>query len=679
MLSQWQHILRPIDCGPMRLKNRLTSAPINTGLENLSNLAALADFYAEAAADGVSLVTLFSPALSGQAKQNADIQPAVSDDFHRYKPILKAVSSFDCRVAIELNHIGQDAGVLFPISSVPGVSKHTGKSFYAAPAFLIRKAIHQFAQCAQRAASVGFDAVEINASGRSLIASFLSPAINTRQDAWGTNQLGRFRFLLETVRSCKRNLPETKALGVRFNLMELSPKGAAWDEILRLIQMLRIAGADYLVGIVDGFEERVPTHSHAIPEGVWVPAYEALAQASDLPVFFTDPGSDFDRLEDLAQKHDNAVFSLSTPLLGDSSFIRKKLGIAEGEIRPWIDHHDSGVPLDALRTRKLLNLTNPCQFGRFPLAKVKTPTPKRIAVIGAGLAGMLFASIAAGRGHAVTLFEKSSTPGGQLHFIRAIEDNENYDKWLDLLVNDLKLNKVNVIYNKRVDLQDLKKEDAFDRFVIATGSEPEIPDIAGINASNVVTYEELLTGTPVGNRVAVLGNGRLALAVSRYLLENKSETKRSAESWLEAWGVGSIKEHAGGVLGMIPEIERAVRQLYLIELDADISNKLLKKAHNRWDLTWLLMRGAQRVTQANIELIDNHAVRISDCPDRSNRQAIRIDHVVVCSECTPNLQDRAGLFSGEDRVLIVGAASTERGYMNFADIIYQVYEKASTI
>lgn len=254
-----------------------------------------------------------------------------------------------------------------------------------------------------------------------------------------------------------------------------------------------------------------------------------------LPIccLFTDPASDFDRLEDLAQKHDNAVFSLSTPLLGDSSFIRKNLGIAEGEIRPWIDHHDSGVPLDALRTRKLLNLTNPCQFGRFPLAKVKTPTPKRIAVIGAGLAGMLFASIAAGRGHAVTLFEKRSTPGGQLHFVRAIEDNENYDKWLDLLVNDLKLNKVNVIYNKRVDLQDLKKEDAFDRFVIATGSEPEIPDIAGINASNVVTYEELLTGTPVGNRVAVLGNGRLALAVSRYLLENKSETKRSAESCLK--------------------------------------------------------------------------------------------------------------------------------------------------
>ena len=171
MLSQWQHLLRPINCGPMHLKNRLTAAPINTGLENLSNLAALADFYAEAAADGVSLVTLFSPALSGQAKQNSDTQPAIADDFQRYKPILKAVSDFDCRTAIELNHIGQDAGVLFPVSSVPGTSEYTGKSFYAAPGFLIRKAIRQFAQCAQRAASVGFDAVEINASGRSFIAS----------------------------------------------------------------------------------------------------------------------------------------------------------------------------------------------------------------------------------------------------------------------------------------------------------------------------------------------------------------------------------------------------------------------------------------------------------------------------------------------------------------------------
>ena len=589
MLSQWQHLLRPINCGPMHLKNRLTAAPINTGLENLSNLATLADFYAEAAADGVSLVTLFSPALSGQAKQNSNTQPAIDDDFLRYKPILKAVSDFDCRTAIELNHIGQDAGVLFPVSSVPGTSEYTGKSFYAAPGFLIRKAIRQFAQCAQRAASVGFDAVEINASGRSFIASFLSPAVNTRRDAWGSNQLGRFRFLLETVRSCKRNLPENKALGVRFNLMELSPKGAPWGEILRLIQMLRIAGADYLVGIVDGFEERVPTHSHAIPEGVWIPAYEALAQASDLPVFFTDPCTDFDQLETLAQKHDNAVFSLSTPLLGDSSFIRKKLGIAEGEIRPWIDHHDSGVPLDLLRTRRLLNLTNPCQFGRFPLSKVKTPVPKRIAVIGAGLAGMLFASIAAGRGHSVTLFEKNAEPGGQLHFARKIEDNEDYDKWIDLLKNSIQLNKVNVIYNKRIDLRELKKEGSFDRYVVATGSEPEIPDIAGINASNVVTYEELLNGSPVGNRVAVLGNGRLALSVSRYLLEKKSENKRSAESWLEAWGVGSIKEHAGGVLGVIPEIERAVRQLYLIELDANISKKLLRKAHNRWDLTWLLM------------------------------------------------------------------------------------------
>ena len=679
MLSKWHHLLRPIDCGPMHLKNRLTAAPINTGLENLSNLTMLADFFARTAADGGSLVTVVSPAPSAQAKQGPDVQPAVSDNFRRYQKIINALAHFDCRAALQLNHVGQDADVFYPISSVSGVSSYTHRTYHKAPGFLIRKAVNQFVQCADRAASVGFDAVEINASGRSLLASFLSPAVNNRSDAWGVNQLGRFRFLLETVKGCKKAIGKNKALGVRFNLLELSPKGASWDEILRLTQMLRIAGADYLIGAVGGFEERVPTYSHEIPEGAWLPAYEALAESTELPVFFTDPGSDFEQLEKLSKTHENVVFSFSSALLGDASYLRKKLGIADGPIRPWIDHHDSGVPTDILRTRKLLSLTDPCLFGRFPLISVKTPTPKRIAVIGGGLAGMLFAIVASGRGHSVTLFEKTDRLGGQIHFLRKIEDDEKYENWLKLLENKLQINKVNVIFNKKVHLHKLKEEQKFDRYIVATGSEPEIPDIAGINASNVVTYEELLTDTPVGNRVAVLGNGRIALAVSRYLLENKAEEELSASSWRDAWGIGSIKEFAGGVLGCVPEIGKAHRQLYLIELKPEITAKLLQKTHNRWDLTWLVMRGAQTVRNVNIELIDNYAVRISDKPDRINRQALRVDHIVVASECTANLLDRVGYTTGEERTTLIGAASSSRGFMNFADIVHQVYDKAGTI
>lgn len=678
MLSQWNHLLRPIDCGPMHLKNRLTAAPINTGLENLPNLTTLADFYSEVAADGVSLVTLFSPALNSLSKQGPNVVVACSDDFRRYQKVIQTLRRYNCRTALQLNHIGQDAQSFFPISSVHGVSAYTHKHFHAAPGFLIRRTIHQFIQCAQRAASVGFDAIEINASGRSFIASFLSPSVNTRQDAWGMNQLGRFRLLLEIVKSCKKAMPETKALGVRFNLIELSPDGASWDEILRLIQMLRIAGADYLIGVAGGFEERVPTYSHRIPDGVWLTDYEDLARASDLPVFFEDPGTDFEKLESISQSLDNVVFSFSSPLIGDSAFIRKKLGIISGQIRPWIDHHDCGVALDVLRTRRLLSLTSPCLFGRFPLSGIKTPAPKRLAVIGGGLAGMLFAAIAAGRGHQVTLFEKSACLGGQLHYLRKIEDEEKYSIWLELLNNKLNLSGVNVILNKRADLRELKFSGLFDRYVVATGSEPEVPDIAGINASNVVTYEELLNDTPVGNRVAVLGNGRIALAVSRYLLEGKSNETRSAQSWRDAWGVGRVKEHAGGVLGVVPEMESAFRQIYLIELNPEITQKLLSKTHNRWDLTWLLMRGAQTVRDVNIEFIDNYAVRISDGRERINRQALRVDHVVICSECISNPEDRAGYVSGEDHVLVIGAASSTRGYMNFADIIHQVYEKAST-
>lgn len=679
MLRQWHHLLQPIDCGPMRLKNRLTASPINTGLENFSNLSMLADFYSHIAADGVSLVTIFSPAVNFLSRQGENVIAACSDDFRRYRKIIDAVRAFDCRAALQLNHVGQDAASIFPVSSVSGVSPHTGKSFHSAPGFLIRRVIRQFTQCAQQAVNIGFDAIEINASGRSFIASFLSPAINTRQDAWGKNQLGRFRLLLEIVRGCKKAIGEHKALGVRFNLIDFSPKGANWDEILRLIQMLRIAGADYLIGVADGFEERVPTHSHAIPEGVWLPDYMNLAHASDLPVFFSDPCTNFEQLEEISSKHNNAVFSFSSPLIADSAFIRKKLGIIEGTIRPWIEHHDCGVPTDVLRTRRILNLTDPLQFGQFPLSTVKSPTPKKIAVIGGGLAGMLFANIAAARGHQVTLFEKTASLGGQLHFLQKGERNDKYEFWLKILTDSLKLNNVEVIYNKKIHLQELKKNDLFDRYIVATGSEPEIPDIAGINASNVVTYEELLTDTPVGNRVAVLGNGRIALFVSRYLLENRAEDQWSAESWRNAWGIGPVKEFSGGVLGVVPEIDRALRQLYLIELDPEISKKLLSKIHNRWDLTWLRMRGAQTVKNINIELIDNYAVRISDGPHRVNRQTIRVDHVVVCAECTPNLEDRAGCTPTEDLVTVVGAASSSRGYMHFSDIIHQVYGKASVI
>lgn len=679
MLSQWLYLLKPIDCGPMRLKNRLTASPINTGLENLSNLSMLADFYARAAADGVSMVTVVSPAVSRLGRQGEHVVETGSDDFRRYRKIIDAVHVFNCRAALQLNHVGQDAQSVYPLSSVSGISRYTGKKFHAATRFMIRWIISQFTQAAQCAAGVGFDAVEINASGRSFIASFLSPAVNTRQDAWGTNQLGRFRLLLEIVRNCKKAVGETRAIGVRFNLVDLSPKGADWNEILRLTQMLRIAGADYLIGVPGGFEERVPTYTHAIPEGVWLSDYADLASSCDLPVFFPEPGTDFKALEAIAREHDNAVFSFGSPLIGDDRFLRKKLGQAAGEIRPWIEHHDAGEPTDVLRTNRLLNLLDPCQFGLFPLSSVRTPAPKSIAVIGGGLAGMLFATVAANRGHRVTLFEKESELGGLLYFLSKNEGNEKYEFWLKELKNNLQLAKVNVIYNKKVNLRELKRQGGFDRYVVATGSEPEIPDIPGINASNVLTYEELLNGEPVGNRVAVLGNGRVALHVSHYLLETSAEDQRSIASWRSAWGVDSVREHTGGVLGVVPEIERALRQLYLIELNAEVTRQLLSKLYNRWELTWLRMRGAQTIKNVNIEMIDNYAVRLSDGPNRVNRQTIRIDHVVVCSESIPNLEDRVGCSASEDLVTVIGAAASKRGYMNFASIVTQVYERAGII
>lgn len=663
----------------MRLKNRLAAEPINTGLENFSDLSLLETFFKRLAADGVGLVTVFAPAVSSQARQDDSVIDGTCDDFRRWRPILETVHKFDCRAAVQLNHIGQDAASFYPISSVGGVSNRTGRTYHAAAGFQIRRVVRQFTNCALRAASVGFDAVEINASGRSFIASFLSPAVNTRRDVWGANQLGRFRLLLEVVRGCKKAVGPDKAVGVRFNLIDFSPKGAPWSEILRLIQMLRIAGADYFIGTAGGFDERVPTYMHDIPEGVWVPDFKDLALASDLPVFFPDPGSDFAELENIAREHPNAVFSFSSAILGDSAFIRKNIGLVPGKVRPWVEHHNCGVPTDVLRTRRLFDLTDPCRFGHFPEAHLQACRPKRVAVVGGGVAGMLFAYVAASRGHRVTLFEKSDTLGGRLHLLEKREQASKYKDWMNLMKNNLTLAKVEVICGKRANLPELRSTRGFDHFVIASGSEPEIPDIPGITASNVLTYDELLNGEPVGNRVAVIGNGRIALNISRFLLDNKAENQFSVQDWRSAWGVDSVKEHTGGVLGVVPEIDRTQRQLYLLELAPEVTRKLFSKDYNRWELTWLRMRGARTVKDIHIEMIDEHAVRISDRPDRSNRETLRVDHVVICSESIPNLLDRVGCTAGEDRVTVVGAASSPRGYLNFVDIVTQVYEKASRL
>ena len=671
------HLQRSFQCGRLVLKNRITAAPIFTGLEFKPNLSELTKFYVHLAEDGVSMVTICA-GLVHSSGAPSDIWHVFNEDIDvpRHRALTNKLQEHSCKAVLQLVHAGYDA------QSWPAWGPNTIKfenrgSIWRAPNLVIKSIIRGYIKTAQLAQKAGYSGVEVHAAGRTLPAAFLSPAINHRRDIWGATQLARFKFVLDIVRGVRKTIAPNMTIGVRFNLMELTPRGADWEEILRFTQMLRIAGADYLCPEFGGPEDRIPTYLHPTPKDVWLPSCQILAENTPLAVIYNE---DLGSLEDAAEalvSQDNMLVAFGRPLVADYQFLRKSQGLIQADIRPWIEHTEY-ARIDGLRRKHtLFCLTAPFSFNTYPKSFVPATKKKRIVVLGGGISGIFFALTAARRGHFVQLFEKQDFLGGSVRFVEKIGQSEKIKAWLKLLENDLKLAEVEVHLNAKADINYLMSLKGIDLVVNATGSEPEIPDIPGIDSSNVVTYEELLgDNLPVGNRVAVLGINPVSVTVCRYLLEQLEESEMSAEQWRKAWGIGDIRYNKGGVLGVVPEVPPPLRQVYLVESQRGQFANLVKKQTDRWELQWLLMRGAQTMRDINIESIDNHALRASYGERHEDRYAVRVDHVVVCCGAVPNSELSLRLAMAGIDVLNIGAVTRESGYMSLYEAIHVSIEAA---
>ncbi len=667
----------PFSRARLQLKNRITAAPIFTGLEFEPSLAELSRFFEQLADDGVSMVTVCAGLVHASGAPSPKwrvFNEAI--DVPRHRALNAALKKRDCRSILQLVHSGAQASS-WPAWSSSTVRQKSKSTAWRAPHFLIRRIIAGFIDTALLAKEAGYDGVEVHAAGRSLAASFLSPASNRRHDAWGATQLARFKFVLDIVRGIRKAAGDDFVIGVRFNLMELSPRGADWEETLRLVQMLRIAGADYLRPEFGGPEDRIPTYLHPIPRDVWLPAVRLLAENTSLAVIYNE---DLGSLEDADQAIEglaNLLIAFGRPLVADSHFLRKSLGSSEGVIHPWIEYPEC-ARIDALsRTRRLFSLSSPFSFNAFPQAFVPAAKKRRILVAGGGISGMLFALTAARRGHFVRLLEKQDFLGGSVRFVGKIRQTTKIERWIDLLEKDLILAGVDIHLNEKADTSSILSLNDIDLVVNAAGSDPEIPDFPGIDSSNVVTYEELLgENAPVGNRVAVIGVNAVSVTVCRYLLEQLEEAELTAEQWKKAWGIGDMRFNRGGVLGVVPEIAPPLRQVYLVESERGQTDQVLREPVDRWELQWLLMRGAQTLRDANIEAIDNFALRASWGERHEDRYAVRVDHVVVCCGAVPNNELEMRLSAAGVNVISIGAAARDSGYLPIYEAVHEAIEKA---
>lgn len=680
-MLRYNELFSPFDLGPIRLKNRLILAPMITGLENNSDLSELISFYEGIAEDGAGLIVTCTTTVSQSGRTHKSSRPlSTSKDLANHQQLTKTLAKHNCKAILQLNHAGKNANIFFPINSVHAISNVTGRRCYRAPTWRLNAVIRGFVESAKFAIQAGYAGVEINASSESLIASFLSPVSNTRDDNWGGNQLGRFKLALDIISRIRKAIGPNYAIGFRFNLMELSPKGCEWSEILRLVQLLRYREVNYLAPCYGGPEERIPVHSHTTPAGVWNEACEELAKISELPVVF---GHNFGELKEgnqLASIYENALFEIGKPFLADDRYIRKSLELVSGVIRPWIFQHESGQIFDLNRTNPLFSFTNPFLFNRYPKINETVKRSKKIWVIGAGISGLYFSLVAAKRGHQVTLIESTDRVGGQIHQIARAQRTDDYNNWIKFLETDVRNAGVEIRLQTKASINMIMQQRDIDHVILCTGSEPNLPDLPGIDSSNVLTSAHLLEDEqPVGHRVAVIGTNRIAIEVCRYLLENEAESDMSPECWRNAWGVGNPTEHAGGIKGFIPSIQPPERQVYLIESDPKQTERMLKEQHNRWDWSWIRMRGVQTFLDVNIEGMDNFAIRLSHGEHHHDRQALRIDHIVVCEGRTP-LDDLEGTLKiAGYKVSKLGACKNTNGFANLYDCITDAIEYACTI
>lgn len=671
-----QHLLQPFSLGPVRLRNRLLAAPIVTGLEHHRSVDALLQFWLPIARSGFGLICIAAGVVNHTGRAHSQQCALKQADLPRHRTMTQAIQSCGCKVVLQLLHAGPSADHVFAAAPHFGHLPSVSHFAWRATDIRLRGIISDYAHAAEFARQAGYDGVEINAAGQGLLAAFLSQISNQRKDMWGANQLARFKLSLDVVRAVRKQIGPSPCIGFRFNLLELHPQGFDWTTVLRLVSLLRNAGVDYLCADFGGFQSRVPTDDHCVPVGLWNSTYSLLAQNVALPVVFGHNVGSLDTANALAQTHSNALFEFGEELLGDQDFLWKALGLNRAALQPWIFHQNTAAPNSPTRSAPDWHLCYCPSPTRCTTQTNSQPTKKKVAVIGGGITGIYFSLFAAQFGHQIELFEMQNQLGGQCHFLSKIALRQNLLTYINCLENYLQLAKVKV--HLGVDASSINKStlNNFDQLVTCRGVEVNYPDIAGIDSSNVLGFDEICRGgVSVGNRVAVLGINPIALSICRYLLDTTPQQALSVDIWRNTWGIGSLRDHPGGVLGVIPTSPQPLRRIVLIETHPGQLHIMREHPYYKWIWKWLQIRGVQTIEGGNIELIDNHSVRMSTGIHHTERFAIRVDHVVVCAGFVRK-EDPLGV---EIPIIHLGGATDAQGFLSLQASVAQAMKAAQKI
>ena len=631
MSQSYPHLLSPLDLGFTTLKNRVLMGSMHTNLEETKDWNRVAEFYAERARGGVSLM------VTGGIAPNREggVFPGAAGlfdetDIANHRVVTDRVHDADGKIAMQILHAGRYAygpecvgpsAVKSPISPFP--PKELDEDG-------IEKQISDIVATAERAKMAGYDGVEIMGSEGYFINQFLVTHTNKRTDRWGGAYENRMRLPIEIVRRARAAVGSDFIIIYRLSMIDLVPNGSTHEEVVKLAQAIETAGATIINTGIGWHEARIPTIATSVPRAAFAWVTKKLMGKVTIPVITSNRINTPEVAEEVLADGCADMVSMARPFLADPYFVAKAAAGQSASITPCIACNQAC--LDHTFGGKISScLVNPRACYETELPMTKTTSVKRVAVVGAGPAGLATAMTAAQVGHQVTLFDQADQIGGQLNMAKQVPGKEEFwglVDWFETMMSETGVTKK---LGTRVQASDLAE---FDEVVVATGVMPRDPEIPGQSDEKVCGYIDILNGrVQAGKDVVVIGAGGIGFDVSEFLVHEKGATAQTPDlaHWLKEWGVGDPEEIRGGLLAEGPQPTAPARNVTLLQRKAERPGKRLGKTTGWIHRSTLKMKGVKMIGGVNYEAITDEGLRISHGEARENPTVIPADTIVLCA------------------------------------------------
>lgn len=644
-------LLTPLNLGFTQLKNRVLMGSMHTNLEEAENgFKRLASFYALRAEGGVGLIVTggISPNIEGKLAPNRALM-TTSRDVKDHQLITHAVHNVEGKICMQILHAGRYAyqkQLVAPSALQSTIIPLTPRALSGTE---VEKQIADFVLTAELAQEAGYDGVEIMGSEGYLINQFIVKSTNHREDEWGGSYQNRIRFAVEIVKQTRNRVGKNFIIIFRLSMLDLVENGSSLEEIIILAKAMEAAGATIINTGIGWHESRVPTIASMVPPGAFASISQYIKSEISLPIVASNRINTPEIAESILENNWADMVSMARPLLADSHFVVKVQQNKPQAINTCIACNQAC--LDHIFLNKVATcLVNPFAAREKEFALLPTDNPKKIAVIGAGPAGMAFSLYAAKRGHKVQLFEAANSIGGQFNLAKIIPGKEDFHQTLRYFNYQLTQHNVDIHLNTNVTPETLS---SFDEVVIATGTQANLPDIDGINHPSVVSYADIISGKKVaGKSVAIIGAGGIAFDVAEFITNTVKAV--DADAFADHWGIDLSMTFDGGLKAV--NNEPSIRKVYMLQRKIRKSGADLGKTTGWIHRTSLKRKEVSMLAGVTYDKIDDDGLHISI---RKKPRLLNVDTIILCAGQTENNQLSTAL--AQQPCHIIGGAKLAKG------------------